>query len=203
MIVGAGGHGREVLDIIEAIGGFEVLGFVDDGAPDVSLLTDRGHELLGGTDALTPRATCSSCSASGIPGSEPTSSSGSRRPRRRRLSTRWASVGSSCRIGAGLRHRRGARLTTNITVGRHCYVGPNATIGHDAVLEDFATSVPGRRRERFGPLGRAATVGAAASVKQGMSVGARAVVGMGAAATHDVPDGATVVGVPARRIGQR
>ena len=39
VIVGASGHGRDVLDAAEADGRYEILGFVDDGAPDQAVLT--------------------------------------------------------------------------------------------------------------------------------------------------------------------
>ena len=40
-IVGAAGHGREVLDVVEACG-VEFGGFVDDGIPDLRVLERRG-----------------------------------------------------------------------------------------------------------------------------------------------------------------
>ena len=200
VIVGAGGHGREVLDVVEAVGGHEVLGFVDDGTPDEALLR---FPVLGTVEALLdlpdvqvvlgigdPRVRAQLAERIAAPPSPP-------------MVHPTASVGSACHVGPGSVVAAGARLTTNVTLGEHCYVGPNATIGHDTVLEDFATLYPGSVVSGSVTLGRAVTIGAGASVKQGVVVGPRAVVGMGAAATHDVPEAATVVGVPARRVGAR
>src|SRR2546423_1748476 len=56
VIVGAGGHGRELLDVVRAINSseptFEMLGFVDDGHPDPSLLERLGVPFLGPTSEL-------------------------------------------------------------------------------------------------------------------------------------------------------
>ena len=51
VIVGASGHGREVLDVVEACGQ-PFGGFVDDGQPDQEPLRRRGVGVLGGLDAL-------------------------------------------------------------------------------------------------------------------------------------------------------
>ncbi|TMK26804.1 MAG: hypothetical protein E6G62_01520 [Actinobacteria bacterium] len=50
-------------------------------------------------------------------------------------------------------------------------------------------------------VGPEAHIGAGSTVLQGRTIGARAVVGAGAVVTHDVDDGAVVVGVPARPQG--
>jgi hypothetical protein len=49
VIIGAGGFGREVLDVVEAVGGaaYEFLGFLDDGTPDKRLLVARSARHLG------------------------------------------------------------------------------------------------------------------------------------------------------------
>ena len=44
VIVGAAGHGREVLDVVDACG-LDFAGFVDDGQPDLGLLGRRGVDL--------------------------------------------------------------------------------------------------------------------------------------------------------------
>jgi sugar O-acyltransferase (sialic acid O-acetyltransferase NeuD family) len=203
VIVGAGGHGREVLDVVEAVGGFEVVGFVDDGTPDQALLADLGHRLLGGTEALADLGDVAVLLGIGDPRIRADVAERVTAAPAPAMVHPMASVGSRCRIGAGSVVAAGARLTTNVTLGHHCYVGPNASIGHDTVLEDFATVYPGAVASGSVRVGRAATIGAGASVKQGLNIGPRALVGMGAAATHDVAEAATVVGVPARRVGPR
>jgi UDP-3-O-[3-hydroxymyristoyl] glucosamine N-acyltransferase len=114
-----------------------------------------------------------------------------------------ASIGTRCSVDPGSVIAAGARLTTNITVGRHCYIGPNATVGHDSVLHDGATLYPGAVVSGNVTVGRAATIGAGAAVKQGVHIGAEAFVALGAGVVHDVPDRTTVAGTPARRMGSR
>jgi len=209
VIVGAGGHGREVLEVVDAVGGFRVLGFVDDGSPDEDLIAARGQRILGGLgelDALAAEvdglvvvvgigdAGVRARVVAGLPW-------GRVRPADT-LVHPDATVGSRCELGEGTVVAAGARLTTNVIVGAHCYVGPNAAVGHDVVLEDAATIYPGAVISGNVHVGRAATVGAGAAVRQGVRVGDGAMVGLGAAVVTDVPPGATVVGVPARQSGE-
>lgn len=207
VIVGAGGHGREVLDVVEAVGGHEVLGFLDDGHPDDVPLADRGHRLLGGNDVLEELGAVRFVVAIGDPRVrmqvvERLGRLGAARPADA-LVHPLASIGSRCTIAPGSVVAAGARLTTNITVGRHCYIGPNVTVGHDAVLHDGATLYPGAVVSGSVTVGAAATVGAGASIKQGVHVGTGSFVGLGAGVVRDVPDGVTVAGTPARRLGSR
>jgi sugar O-acyltransferase (sialic acid O-acetyltransferase NeuD family) len=203
VIVGAGGHGREVLDVVEACGTSEVVGFVDDGSPDEALLEARGYRLLGDTSHLGTLDGTSVLFGLGDAAVRAEVAARVASPLAPAAVHPLASVGTGCTIGDGTVVAAGARLTTNVRVGANCYIGPNATIGHDAVLADFATLYPGAVVSGAVRLGRCATVGAAASVKQGVAIGRGAVVGMGAAATHDVPEGTVVAGVPARRLGPR
>ena len=207
VIVGAGGHGREVLDVVEAVGGFEVLGFVDDGEPDEALLGDRGHRLLGGVGSIPDLGEVAYVVGIGDPRIRMDvvsriGPSAAARPAPA-LVHPMASTGTRCAMGPGTVVAAGARLTTNITVGQHCYLGPNVTVGHDAVLHDGATLYPGAVVSGNVTIGRAATVGAGASVKQGVHIGTGAFVALGAGVVRDVPDGMTVAGTPARRLGSR
>jgi sugar O-acyltransferase (sialic acid O-acetyltransferase NeuD family) len=204
VIVGAGGFGRECLDIADAMSGagaaIEVMGFVDDGAVDHELLQRMGCALLGRTHDVPPHARY----VIGI---------GNGDVRRdldatltalgRRATTLWhptATVGRCVDVGDGSVVCAGVRITTNIRIGRHVHLNLNTTVGHDAELSDFVTVFPAATISGNVQIGARATIGTGANVLPGVRIGAGAFVGAGAVVHRDVEAGTTVVGVPARPI---
>ena len=110
---------------------------------------------------------------------------------------------SSVEIGEGTVVCAGNILTTNIRLGRHVQVNLACTVGHDAVLDDYATLAPGVHVSGWVHIGKRAYVGTGANIINGTSasplvIGDDAVVGAGACVVRSVEPGQTVVGVPAR-----
>jgi len=207
VIVGAGGFGREVLDVVQAINlrmlTFEFLGFLDDGPVDEKILARRGARLLGTSQEL---AAIDAEYLIGI---------GSPEARRRvdRLATGFgrrpavgvhpaATLGSDVNIGPGAVITAGTILTTNITMGRHVHVNINATVGHDCILADYVTINPGVNVSGRVTLGEAVTLGAGSTVLQGISVGSGSIVGAGAVVFRDLPPGVVAFGIPARTMAR-
>jgi carbonic anhydrase/acetyltransferase-like protein (isoleucine patch superfamily) len=79
---------------------------------------------------------------------------------------------------------------------RHIHVNPNATIGHDSILESFVSINPAATVSGDVHVRSRTLIGAGAIVLQGLSIGADATVGAGAVVTRSVPDGVVVKGVP-------
>lgn len=97
----------------------------------------------------------------------------------------------------------GTILTVNIDVQAHVQINLDCTVGHDAILEPYATLSPGVHISGNVTLERRSFFGTGAVTVNGypgrpLVIGADAVVGAGAVVTKNVPAAVTVTGVPAR-----
>jgi sugar O-acyltransferase (sialic acid O-acetyltransferase NeuD family) len=208
VIVGAGGFGRECLDIVEALNedgaGISFLGFVDDGGGDPDLLARRHVACLGPVhDAADHAARYVIAIGDGSVRTTIAArltAAGMAAPV---LVHPQATLGSACTVGAGMILNAGARATTNVTFGDHVQLHANAAVGHDAVLEDAVSVFPGATVSGAVVLEREVTIGTGANVLPGVRVGARSFVGAGAVVVADVPADTVVAGVPARVIRRR
>jgi sugar O-acyltransferase (sialic acid O-acetyltransferase NeuD family) len=192
-IAGAGGLGRETLDVALAAG-VPVTAFLDDGKAGARV---RGLPVLAPGDApadsdyvigiADPRVRRRLASLLDERGLRP-----------RTLVHPRAVVAPETTFGPGCLVMAQAHVSSGVRVGRHCQVQYNATVGHDTVLGDRVTVYPGANVSGSVTLGEAVSVGSNAVVLQGRTVAAGAFVGAGAVVTRDVPPETVVVGSPAR-----
>lgn len=107
------------------------------------------------------------------------------------------SIGRDVRLGVGVYFPHGgAQIHGRTTLGDGVIVGVHSGIG---LRGSFFGNDMGTR----GPtIGNYVRIGTGAKVLGNVAVGDRAVIGANAVVIHDVPEAATVVGVPARVIRQ-
>ncbi len=202
VVIGAGGHGRELADIVRDVSqvgeSVSLLGIADDGDPDRALLARSGIRFLGTSGRLDERELDIFV---GI--GDPMT----REKIDHRLSTEptplihpSALTGSKVTLGAGVVLAQRVVLTTNVRLGRHTHVNVGATIAHDCVLGAWVTVCPGATVTGAVNVGDRVFIGAGATILPGVKIGNDAVIGAGATVTNDVLPGNTVVGSPARPI---
>lgn len=208
VLLGAGGHAREALDVYDACnvsgqGPFQVLGFLDDRAVPGTIV--NGKPILGGIEWLEGHGEVSVICAIGDPAV--------RREvvrRAEQLGARFhtvvhptANLTSRVELGPGCIVTAGCILTTHVRIGAHVHVNLASTISHDVVLGDFVTLAPGVHLAGNVTVEAGCDIGIGAVVIPQRRVGAGCVIGAGAVVISDIPPDSVAVGVPAKVVKQR
>jgi sugar O-acyltransferase (sialic acid O-acetyltransferase NeuD family) len=110
---------------------------------------------------------------------------------------------SSATMGRGALIAAGVVATVHVTVEDFAMLNFGATVGHEAGIGAGSVVNPGASVSGGVKLGRGVLVGAGAVVLQYRAIGDGATIGAGAVVNKDVPDGVTVVGIPARPVSER
>ncbi|MCT7995226.1 acetyltransferase [Laspinema olomoucense] len=203
-ILGAGGHGRVVLDALLA-NGIAITGILDDQASLPHLLL--GIPILGGDEYLDNVSSANSFLVNGL-GANPKTF------RRRNLFTVMKSRGftfKSCQhpsaivsnaidIQEGCQIMAGVVIQTGVILEENVVINTGASIDHDCIIRSHAFIAPGSVLCGNVTVASSAFIGAGAVVIPNIHIGENALVGAGAVVTKPVPDGWIVAGNPAVKI---
>lgn len=109
-----------------------------------------------------------------------------------------AQVARTATVEGGVAVLRGAIVGAFSQVGAGAIINTGASVDHDCVIGPFTHIAPGTHVAGTVSIGAHSMLGVGVSVVPGIRIGSHAIVGAGAVVISDVPDGETVVGVPAR-----
>jgi sugar O-acyltransferase (sialic acid O-acetyltransferase NeuD family) len=199
LIIGAGGQGKVVADTALLLG-WKNVAFLDDrkaslpailGLPVVGTLEDLEAQRAGFASAIVAVGDAklriqltAQCRRSGfdvISVVHPMA-----------YVSRFASIGPGCAAFAQSAINAGAAM------GAACIVNTGATVDHDCLIGEGVHICPGAHLAGSVRVGDRSWIGIAATIRQGITIGCDATVGAGAVVVADVPDGSTVMGVPAK-----
>jgi sugar O-acyltransferase (sialic acid O-acetyltransferase NeuD family) len=210
LLVGASGFAREAAEAVRAVNAeaptWDLLGYVDDN-PALLGTEISGLPIVGPIDAVHDHPDAAVVLCTGRPDnyvSRPLIAErlGLDDERYATVVHPTATVGTTCRVGAGTVLLAHVDLTADVVVGRHVAVMPQVVITHDVTIDDCATIASGVRLGGSCHVGEAAYIGSGACLREGLTVGARAMVGMGAVVTRDVPAERLWFGAPARDVSR-
>jgi sugar O-acyltransferase (sialic acid O-acetyltransferase NeuD family) len=201
VIVGAGGFGREVFQLIDKQK-YEPVGFVDHRSDDnnlpspiigddsiISQLKDRykvSHVCIALGNMERRRIVTENALEAGLllppvihPGSV---------------------ILSQDLIEGGVIIYPNVVVMNECTIGRGVLLNSGVTLGHDVKIGEFSSISPGVHVAGRIEIGKEVLIGIGSSIKENVKIGNRAIVGAGSVVLNDVPDDTTVCGIPAKAI---
>jgi sugar O-acyltransferase (sialic acid O-acetyltransferase NeuD family) len=109
-----------------------------------------------------------------------------------------AIISPSANIGAGVVVCEFSTIHSGVVLGSNSLVQPFCDIGHDINVGKHTVLSPYCVPGGYTIIGEEVFIGMKVAIMEKLHIGNNAIIGMGAAVFRDVPDGATVVGNPAR-----
>ncbi len=205
-LLGAGGHGRSVFEVIERQGIYEVVEVLDDRAPPGTSF--RGVSITGGRERLPTLV------EQGLHKGFVAVGDNFDREQLTALALQAgvslvtlidpsAEIARDVPIGRGTVVMPCVVVNVGAVVEEHAILNTSCSVDHDTVVRTFAHLSPGVHVSGECEIGARCHIGIGASVVQCVRIGDRARVGAGAAVIEDVPDDAVAVGVPARPLGTK
>ena len=197
IIIGAGGHGKVVADIV-LLSGDKILGFLDD---DCSKKEFIGFPVLGIVGEYSK-----------YPDAEFVVAIGNNKARRRKAeqiagSKLYTAVHPTSviskidtEIGEGTVVMPNAVVNAGTHIGKHCVVNSGAIMEHDDRIGDFSHISVGAKLGGMVNIGENCWIGIGANVRNVISVCDNAVIGCGACVVENITEAGTYVGIPARRL---
>ena len=199
ILIGAGGHARACIDVVEELGRFRIAGLV--GMPEELGAQHLGYPVVG-TDANLPELRSNFRNALITIGQIGTAQHRERLYLRALelgfefpvIIARDAHVSRSAAIGNGTIVMHGAIVNAGAVIGQNCIVNSRALIEHDAVVQDHCHISTGAILNGHVCVREGSFIGSGTTVKQGISIGRGCVVGMACSVRSDLPDGARFTG---------
>jgi acetyltransferase EpsM len=198
LIYGGGGHGKSLIELLQALGAYRIVGVIDDSLPVGSSIL--GIPVLGGSVRLEE------LHASGVHLAVNAVGGIGNINARLGVFAKLAEAGFACpavvhptawiepsaELAPGVQVLPLAYVGSAARLGFGCIVNTGAIISHDCQIGEYANLSPGATLAGGVILGPRTLVGMRATLNLAVQVGAGARIGNGATVKSDVPAGGVV-----------
>ena len=199
LLIGAGGHAKSCIDVIEQENKFKIMGLV--GSPNEVGTHVLGYEVLGTDDVLTELLNLSQFAlvAVGQIGTNDLRST---------LFSKIANIGFKLPVvmspmayasphavigkGSLMMHR--ATVNAGARIGDNCIINSHVLIEHDVIVEDHCHIATSATINGGSTVGRFSFIGSGTTIRESITIGHSCSIGMGMSVRYDLPPNSQFVG---------
>jgi sugar O-acyltransferase (sialic acid O-acetyltransferase NeuD family) len=204
LVVGAGGHSRTVLSILCYYKQFKVIGIADRDKRNIGEKILQSEIKYSWDDFKVIRKKGVRFAAVAVGDNK----------ERKELSRKLVNAGfglpvfvhptaileKDAVLGEGSVICMGAKISTQVNIGRGCIVYTGSILDHEAKAGDYVFIAPGCNIAGRVSIGSASFIGIGSSIKEKIRIGKGVTVGAGSVVLKNIPDGMAVAGIPAAKI---
>ena len=199
LLIGAGGHAKSCIDVIEQEDKFQIVGLI--GSLDEVGTHVLGYEVLG-TDDVLPKLlnlTQYALVAVGQIGVDDLRSTlfskiinaGFKSPV---AISPMAYVSPHAVIGKGSVVMHRATVNAGARIGDNCIINSHALIEHDVIVEDHCHIATSATINGGSIVGLSSFVGSGSTIRESITIGHSCSIGMGLSVRHDLPANSRFIG---------
>ncbi|ACL70445.1 acetyltransferase [Halothermothrix orenii] len=109
-----------------------------------------------------------------------------------------AIISSSVKIGEGTVVMANAVINSCTHIGKHCIINTGSIVEHDNVIDDYVHISPDVALAGNVKVGKRTWIGIGTSVIQGITIGSDTIIGAGSVVVNDIGDNKKAFGVPCK-----
>jgi len=203
LIIGAKGHAREILDILEKQNKAEEIYFYDDISIDIPYFLFNKYPIIRNSEDINNIKDKEFLLGIGNP------------HLRKIMAEKFKSLGwklvsvisdssiisnNEVILGDGLNIMNNVFISCEVRIGEGALINQRASIHHNSVIGNYCEISPGACITGNVQIGNFTSIGAGAIIIPRVIIGDNCVIGAGSVVTKNIPDNSVAVGVPAKVI---
>lgn len=209
LIIGASGHAKVIVDIIERQNRYTILGFLDTYKKKGDTIFD--YRILGSEDDLNTISNknnvvgCFVAIGDNFTRQKMVAKIAALNPQLPFINAihPYSTIGKNVELGQGIAIMPGVVINSDSKIGDFCILNTNSSLGHDGVMKEYSSISSGVRTGGNLLLNRCSAVSIGATIIENITIGNDTIIGAGSLVTKNIPNEVVAYGVPAKVIRSR
>lgn len=203
VVIGSGGHAKVVIDIIQEMGKYEIIGITSNSIPKGEIFFK--HLVLGNDEVLFELMNCGVKKvAMGLGGYRDNKHRKEVYNKVKTMGLEFINVihpktiiSKSVTLGKGVTVFPGVIINTDVTIGNNVIIATGASIDHETKIGDHVLISAGVTVGAYSIIEDEVLLALGSKIISGVSVGKNSLVAAGAVLVKNIVDDSKVYGIPA------